>query len=95
MKDYNLSTCRMRLEAERAAFEEEKECELAAIEKELPSLGIQEMSSLDSTLQQLGMEHLIEKPEPRIKRRYLILRKKFELHAQKVKQASALQNDTK
>ena len=76
---------RQRLTAERELFEKEKDEELSRITKELEAMGIKEMDSVDSVLTAIRMEEYIEKPEKRMKRRYLILQKKFEAHAAREK----------
>ena len=83
---------RVRLEAERKMFEQEKEEELSRIATELEAMGVTELDSVDSVLEAIGMEKYIEKPEKRMKRRYLILATKFALHEEQEQAKKAAAN---
>lgn len=80
-----LEEFRKRLEQEKVVFEKYRDNELAKIEAELKELGIGEMTTIRDTLEALNLGDMLPKPEPRVSRRWLLLRKKFELYGERKK----------
>jgi len=80
---------RKRLAAEKEAFDEYKEAELADIQKSLQELGINQIESLEQTLVALGAGDLVPKPPPKTSRRRRKLAMLFELHSEEKRQKDA------
>lgn len=80
---------RKRLAAEKAAFDEYREAELADIEKSLKELGIGEMVSFEKTLAALGASDLVPDSGPKMSRKRRKLAMKFALYGDEKKKKDA------
>lgn len=85
IREAKIAEFREKLEEEQLNFLEHREQEMADIEQQLKELGITEFSTLEGALEALGMSHTYERRPPYIKRRTLLLRKKFEQYGLKCK----------
>ena len=84
IKKQKMDEFREKLEQEREAFDKVKDKELQIIESELKLLGIQEIKSLQGTLDALKQgKHMLPQVKKRMRRRERILAKKFELYKHK------------
>ena len=81
------------MEKARADFEERKEQELAEIEEEMKTLGIEDTTTMESAFKGLGLEHMLDRPIKRQWRRRLLLQRKFELYGSD-KEAAMKQKQT-
>lgn len=80
-----LEAFRLKLEEEKVVFAEYKKKELAKIAEELKELGAPEGSSLLESLAAVNIEVPVDKKEPFVSRRSLLLQKKFKLYAHRAK----------
>lgn len=80
-----LEAFRQKLEEEKVVFAEYKNKELARIAEELKELGAPEGASLLDSLAAVNIEVPVNKKEPFVSRRQLLLEKKFKLYAHRAK----------
>ena len=80
-----LEAFRAKLEEEKVVFAEYKKKELAMIADELKELGAPEGASLLDSLAAVNVEIPVDKKEPFVSRRSLLLQKKFALYAHRAK----------
>ena len=80
-----LEAFRQKLEEEKVVFAEYKKKELARIADELKELGAPEGASLLDSLAAVNIDVPVNKKEPFVSRRRLLLEKKFKLYAHRAK----------
>lgn len=80
---------RKRLAAEKAAFDEYRDAELADIEKSLKELGVSESTSLEQTLAALGASDIMPETGPKESRKRRKLAMKFALYGEEKKKKDA------